>query len=138
MRGSELSDAGRRVAAGGSVINLEPVGESLGRTGSQSPLDELTRCEGDVFKLMAGGRSNQWIADQLVLEPKTIEGHIRTVFPSSGSRQSPPAIGKCGLWWPSCRRVRAPPSRQAPRSPLGDLPSERTARTGRWARCPGM
>jgi DNA-binding NarL/FixJ family response regulator len=33
-----------------------------------------------VLALMAEGRSNQAIADRLVLEARTIEGHVRTIF----------------------------------------------------------
>jgi DNA-binding NarL/FixJ family response regulator len=89
MRESELSDAIRRVAAGGSVVDPELVGELLGRPRAHSPLDELTPREHDVLGLMAEGRSNQSIADQLGLEPKTIEGHIRTIFSKLGLEPEP-------------------------------------------------
>ena len=84
MRETELSDAIRRVAAGGSVIDPELVSELLGRSRSRDPLAELTPREREVLGLMAEGCSNQSIAERLVVEPKTVEGHIRTVFSKLG------------------------------------------------------
>ena len=80
MREADLLDAIRRVASGGSVIDPEVVGELLGRARPHGPLDEVTPRERDVLALMAEGRSNQAIAERLVLELKTVEGHIRTIF----------------------------------------------------------
>jgi DNA-binding NarL/FixJ family response regulator len=76
----DLADAVRRVAAGGSVIDPEVVSRLLGRPRRHSPLDELTPRERDVLVLMAEGRSNQGIAERLVLELKTVEGHVRAIF----------------------------------------------------------
>jgi DNA-binding NarL/FixJ family response regulator len=83
-RVSDLSDAVRRVAAGGSVIDPEVVGRLLGRPRRHSPLDELTPREREILGLMAEGRSNQGIADRLVLELKTVEGHVRQIFAKLG------------------------------------------------------
>jgi DNA-binding NarL/FixJ family response regulator len=52
----------------------------LGRPRNHSPLDELTAREREILGLMAEGRSNQAIADRLVLELKTVEGHVRAIF----------------------------------------------------------
>ena len=84
MRDTDLTEAIRRVAAGGTVLDSELVGELLGRARPRNPLDELTPREREVLALMAEGRSNQAIAGQLVLESKTIEGHIRTIFSKLG------------------------------------------------------
>ncbi len=84
MRDTDLTEAIRRVAAGGTVLDPELVGELLGRARPRNPLDELTPREREVLALMAEGRSNQAIAGQLVLESKTIEGHIRTIFSKLG------------------------------------------------------
>ena len=84
MRDTDLTEAIRRVAAGGTVLDSELVGELLGRARPRNPLDELTPREREVLALMAEGRSNQAIAEQLVLEAKTIEGHIRTIFSKLG------------------------------------------------------
>jgi len=76
----DLADAVRRVAGGGSVIDPEVVARLLGRPRRHSPLDELTPREREILGLMAEGRSNQGIADRLVLELKTVEGHVRQIF----------------------------------------------------------
>jgi DNA-binding NarL/FixJ family response regulator len=91
MREADLLDAIRRVASGGSVIDPEVVGELLGRARPHGPLDELTPRERGVLALMAEGRSNQAIAEQLVLELKTVEGHIRTIFSKLGLEPEPSA-----------------------------------------------
>jgi DNA-binding NarL/FixJ family response regulator len=89
MREADLLEAIRRVASGGSVIDPEVVGELLGRARPHGPLDELTARERDVLALMAEGRSNQAIAERLVLELKTVEGHIRTIFSKLGLEPEP-------------------------------------------------
>ena len=83
-RVADLAEAVRRVAAGGSVIDPEVVSRLLGRQRVHSPLDELTPREREILGLMAEGRSNQAIADRLVLELKTIEGHVRAIFSKLG------------------------------------------------------
>jgi DNA-binding NarL/FixJ family response regulator len=79
-RVTDLADAVRRVAAGGTVIDPDVVGRLLGRPVAHSPLDELTRRERDILALMAEGLSNQGIADRLGLEVKTVESHVGQVF----------------------------------------------------------
>ena len=81
---ADLSDAVRRVAAGGSVIDPEVVARLLGRPRRHSPLDELTRREREILGLMAEGRSNAGIADALGLELKTVEGHVGQIFGKLG------------------------------------------------------
>jgi DNA-binding NarL/FixJ family response regulator len=83
-RVADLADAVRRVAAGGSVIDPEVVARLLGRQRGHSALDELTPREREILGLMAEGRSNQAIADRLVLELKTVEGHVRAIFSKLG------------------------------------------------------
>ena len=81
---ADLSDAVRRVAAGGSVIDPEVVARLLGRPRRHSPLDELTRREREILGLMAEGRSNSGIAESLGLELKTVEGHVGQIFGKLG------------------------------------------------------
>jgi DNA-binding NarL/FixJ family response regulator len=76
----ELSDAIRRVARGGSVIDPEVVAQLVGRRRTRAPIDDLTEREREVLSLMAEGRSNQAICDGLFLAPKTIEAHIANIF----------------------------------------------------------
>jgi DNA-binding NarL/FixJ family response regulator len=84
VRVDDIADAVRRVAAGGSVIDPEVVGRLMGRSRPHSPLDELTRRELEILGLMAEGRSNQGIAEALVLDPKTVEGHVSQIFGKLG------------------------------------------------------
>jgi DNA-binding NarL/FixJ family response regulator len=88
-RVSDLADAVRRVAAGGSVIDPEVVARLLGRQRRHSPLDELTTREREILAMMAEGRSNQAIADSLVIELKTVEGHVRAIFGKLGLEPAP-------------------------------------------------
>jgi DNA-binding NarL/FixJ family response regulator len=44
----------------------------------------LTRREMEVLRLIAAGRSNQGIADQLVLSVRTVERHISTIYDKIG------------------------------------------------------
>jgi DNA-binding NarL/FixJ family response regulator len=83
-RVADLADAVRRVAAGDSVIDPEVVARLMGRPREHSPLDELTRREREILGLMAQGRSNQGIADELGLELKTVEGHVGQIFGKLG------------------------------------------------------
>ena len=76
----DFTDAIRRVARGGSVIDPEVVAQLVNRRGRSVPLDDLTPREREVLALMAEGRSNQAISDRLVLAPKTVEAHIASIF----------------------------------------------------------
>jgi DNA-binding NarL/FixJ family response regulator len=74
----------RRVAGGGSALDPEVVGRMLGRRRADDPLAELTPREREVLRLMAEGRSNQAIADALVVTPRAIEKHITNIFEKLG------------------------------------------------------
>ena len=75
----DFTDAVRRVARGGSVIDPEVVAQLVRGVG-RVPLDDLTEREREVLALMAEGRSNQAICDRLFLAPKTVEAHIANIF----------------------------------------------------------
>jgi DNA-binding NarL/FixJ family response regulator len=85
---SDLADAVQRIADGGSVIDPEVVARLLGRPRRHSPLDELTSREREILGYMAEGRSNQGIADRLVLELKTVEGHVGQILSKLGLERS--------------------------------------------------
>lgn len=70
----------RRVASGGSVVDPGVVSALVGRERDGGPLGELSGRECDVLSLMAEGLSNQGICDRLVLSPRTVESHVRTIF----------------------------------------------------------
>jgi DNA-binding NarL/FixJ family response regulator len=76
----ELADAVERVGAGGTVIDPEVVTRLMDRRRIRSWAEKLTERERGVLELMAQGRSNHAIADQLCLCEKTVESHVRSIF----------------------------------------------------------
>jgi DNA-binding NarL/FixJ family response regulator len=46
--------------------------------------DKLSTREVEVLLLVARGRSNQQVADELVLSPKTVARHISNIFDKTG------------------------------------------------------
>jgi DNA-binding NarL/FixJ family response regulator len=80
----------RRVADGGSALDPIIVSTLLSRRRSDDPLDDLTPREREVLELMAGGSSNQGIADKLVISLRAVEKYVSSIFgklglPSTGS-----------------------------------------------------
>ncbi|MEV5610619.1 response regulator transcription factor [Streptomyces sp. NPDC052225] len=76
----ELSSALKRVAAGETVLDPLVVARLMDAPRPPGPLDELTGRERDVLALMAEGRSNEAIAQKLVIGGKTVETHVRNIF----------------------------------------------------------
>jgi DNA-binding NarL/FixJ family response regulator len=77
---SLFTDAVERVAAGGSALDPEVVSHMLQRKRSEDPLDELTPREREVLGLMAEGRSNKAVAEQLVVTERAVEKHVTSIF----------------------------------------------------------
>jgi DNA-binding NarL/FixJ family response regulator len=80
----------RRVADGGSAIDPIIISTLVSKRRSDDPLAELTPREREILVLMAEGRSNQGIADKLVITLRAVERHVSTVFgklglPSTGT-----------------------------------------------------
>jgi DNA-binding NarL/FixJ family response regulator len=82
-------DAVRRVARGGSALDPEVVQRMVGRRREDGPLDELTPREREVLGLMAEGRSNQGIADALIVTVAAVERHVTSIFSKLGLHQAP-------------------------------------------------
>jgi DNA-binding NarL/FixJ family response regulator len=80
----ELTAALRRVAAGGIVVDPTVVAQLVGRRRVHDPLDALSERERDVLGVMAEGRSNLGIAEQLHLSEKTVEAYARSAFTKLG------------------------------------------------------
>jgi len=79
---AELGNAVRSVADGGSVIDPLVV-ESLLKTQrlrEESHLDQLTPRELEILGLIAEGKSNASIAEDLVLTKRAVEHHINGIF----------------------------------------------------------
>jgi DNA-binding NarL/FixJ family response regulator len=84
-----LADALQRVHAGDCVIDPAIVSQLLGRSRVRGPLDELSEREREILALMAEGHSNRSICARLVISPRTVESHVRSVFIKLGIPESP-------------------------------------------------
>jgi len=84
-----LTDAVRRVANGGSALDPDVVQQMVGRRRRDDPTDQLTPKESEVLALMAEGRSNQGIADRLVVTVAAVERHVTAIFSKLGLHQAP-------------------------------------------------
>jgi DNA-binding NarL/FixJ family response regulator len=77
----DLTDAVRRVAAGGTVLDPLVVSQLVGRPrGTDDPVEDLSQREREVLALMAEGRTNQVIAERLFITERTVEKHVRSIF----------------------------------------------------------
>ncbi|WP_405780941.1 response regulator [Streptomyces sp. NBC_00859] len=76
----EFMDALKRVAAGGTALDPQVVAQLLLRRRGADPLDRLTPREREVLALMAEGRSNAGIAEQLVVSESAVAKHINNIF----------------------------------------------------------
>jgi DNA-binding NarL/FixJ family response regulator len=75
----------RNVASGGSALDPEVVARLLGRRARRDdPLATLTPREREVVGLMAEGRSNRAIADELVVTERAVEKHVTNIFNKLG------------------------------------------------------
>jgi DNA-binding NarL/FixJ family response regulator len=68
------------VAGGGTVMDPEVVARLLGRRAGREPLASLSAREREVLQLMAEGRSNSAIAQQLYVSEKAISKHSTSIF----------------------------------------------------------
>jgi DNA-binding NarL/FixJ family response regulator len=75
-----LTDAVARVAGGGSAFDPDVVALMVGRRRRDDPIEQLTPRERTVLELMAEGRSNQGIADTLVVTVAAVERHVTAIF----------------------------------------------------------
>jgi DNA-binding NarL/FixJ family response regulator len=86
----EFIEAVRRVADGGTALDPEVVAHLFSSQTAGGPLERLTPREQEVLALMAEGRSNNGIAETLVLTVGAVEKHIASIFskldlPQSGT-----------------------------------------------------
>ena len=109
VEGRALAAAGDREAARAALIEAEAALDSFGalrrrdeavrelrrighrvvraaRDGTDGPLGPLTAREREIALLVAGGRTNREVAEQLVLSAKTIEAHLRNIYAKLGVR----------------------------------------------------
>jgi DNA-binding NarL/FixJ family response regulator len=81
---SDFVRAVHQVAAGGVVLDPEVVTQLMSRRRRGDRLDELTPREMEVLSLMAEGRSNTAIADEMTVSEGAIEKHISSIFSKLG------------------------------------------------------
>jgi len=79
----------RRVASGGSAFDPNVVARLVSRKRKAGPLDNLTPRERDVLALVAEGRSNAGVAQELVVSVAAVERHVTSIFDKLGLHQSP-------------------------------------------------
>jgi DNA-binding NarL/FixJ family response regulator/class 3 adenylate cyclase len=76
----EFAAAVRRVGEGGSALDPAVVSQLVGRRRTDDPLEDLTPREREVLELMAEGRSNQAIAERMVITLRAVEKHVTSIF----------------------------------------------------------
>ena len=76
----EFASAVRRVAEGGSALDPAIVTQLVGRRRSDDPVATLTPREREVLEQMAEGRTNQAIAERLVVTERAVEKHVTSIF----------------------------------------------------------
>lgn len=77
---TQLGEAIRRVARGESVLDPAVAVSLVQPRKGRDPLGDLTPREREVLALMAEGRSNRGIREQLFLSAKAVEGHVRNIY----------------------------------------------------------
>jgi DNA-binding NarL/FixJ family response regulator len=80
----QFVEAVRQVARGGTVIDAEAVGRLVGQRRGRGQIGSLTSREREVLGLMAQGKSNQGIADELVVTVSAVERHVTSIFGKLG------------------------------------------------------
>jgi DNA-binding NarL/FixJ family response regulator len=83
----EFVEAVRRVASGGMALDPEAVSQLVSGH-EDGPLAQLSTRERAVLALMAEGRTNHGIADELAITPSGVEKHVASIF---GKLGLPPA-----------------------------------------------
>ena len=68
------------VAGGGTVVEPTLVSDLLAAPAARDPLAALTPREREVLALVAQGRTDRGIAQQLYVTRKTVEAHVRSVL----------------------------------------------------------
>ena len=85
-RQAELLRAVRSVAEGGAVFGpaiarrMVDFFAAAAQAGAAAPFPDLTAREREILDLIARGRANGQIAEQLVLSAKTVRNHVSNIF----------------------------------------------------------
>ncbi len=86
IRGSDLVDAIRRVAAGGSLLDPAVTARVLERlrTPAADPLAELTPQEHRILELVTEGMTNRQIGAEMFLAEKTVKNYVSHLLAKLG------------------------------------------------------
>lgn len=90
VRGADIIDAVRRVAAGDSLLDPTVTGKVLARLRQKSepdPLADLSDQERRILALIADGLTNRQIADQLHLAEKTVKNYVSSLLSKLGMQR---------------------------------------------------
>jgi len=88
LDGAQFVDAVRRVAAGGTAMDPEVVARLLTSNAGDGAIGTLSPREREVLGLMAEGRSNSAIAQQLVITERAVAKHTASIFLRLGLQPS--------------------------------------------------
>jgi DNA-binding NarL/FixJ family response regulator len=77
---SDFVEALVRVASGGTALDPEVVTQLLGASRHSDSISVLSAREKEVLSLMAEGRSNAAIANELVISEGAVEKHVANIF----------------------------------------------------------
>lgn len=95
VRGQDLVDAVREVAAGRSLLDPVTTAHVLDRMRESAKADELsglTERERDVLMLMGEGHTNRQIAERLFLAEKTVKNYVTSVLAKLGMERRTQAV----------------------------------------------
>jgi serine/threonine-protein kinase len=76
----DFADALHTIAAGGIVVEPTLVDELVTSPHAVDPLADLSAREREVLALMAQGRTDRGISEQLFVTRKTVEAHVRSIL----------------------------------------------------------
>ena len=99
VRGNQLTEAIRTVAAGEALlapsITRRLIAEFVAREPARTPAappSDLTSREADVLRLLAAGRSNAEIADELFIGHSTVKTHVNRLLTKLDLRDRAQAV----------------------------------------------
>ncbi|WP_153125512.1 response regulator [Peribacillus tepidiphilus] len=94
-KASEIANAVRSTYKGQSVLEPEVTGKMMKKMRqpqNSQPHDELTNREMEILLLMAEGKSNQEIADELFIALKTVKVHVSNILSKLGVQDRTQAV----------------------------------------------
>jgi NarL family two-component system response regulator LiaR len=94
-KASEIANAVRNTFHGQSVLEPEVTGKMMMKMRQKpvhNPHDELTAREMEILLLVAEGKTNQEIADELFIALKTVKTHVSNILSKLGVQDRTQAV----------------------------------------------